>query len=116
MTATFRSFKRGIASCALLVWCALAAVIPAADAAAERASVGSRAHIEATGGSATCVPVHDHLACQLCRLLRLAGNTDASWPDLVAGAAAESVSLAYVRPLAGKRIEPSASPRAPPSA
>jgi hypothetical protein len=71
MSSRLPTVKRFIASSALLIWCALAAVIPAADAFAERASQGSRSHIEAVGGSASCTPVHDHLACQLCRLLRL---------------------------------------------
>jgi hypothetical protein len=67
----WKSVKRAMAGGALLAWCALAGVIPAADALAERASSGSRAHIEALGGSASCTPVHDQLACQMCRLLRL---------------------------------------------
>lgn len=71
MSSRLPTVKRFIASSALLIWCALAAVIPAADALAERASQGSRSHVEAVGGSASCTPVHDHLACQLCRLLRL---------------------------------------------
>jgi hypothetical protein len=71
MSSKLPTVKRVIASGALLIWCALAAVIPAADALADRASQGSRSHVEAVGGTAACTPVHDHLACQLCRLLRL---------------------------------------------
>lgn len=99
------SLRRAVAGSALLVWSALAGVLPAADAAAERASEGARAHVEAVGGSATCTPVHDQLACQLCRVLRLAGKSADAGPQIavrqapcpVVERAALVVGAVYVR-------------------
>jgi len=113
--STRASAKRMIAGVALLVWSALAAVVPAADAAAERASAGSRSHIEATGGSATCPQVHDQ-TCQLCRLLRLptkSGDAVALFP-LAAIAHTELPNTPLV--LASRDAESGQFSRAPPSA
>jgi hypothetical protein len=81
-----------LAGGALFLWCALVAVIPAADAYAERASAGARSHVEATGGSPTCPPVHNELACQLCRLLRL--PIKAGDPSVILALVAVRASLA----------------------
>ena len=110
------SVKRVMASGALLIWCALAAVIPAADAAAERASAGIRTHIEATGGSASCKPVHDPLACQLCRLLRLPTKSGDA-PVLFALTEVAAISRTdHATAFASREAETGNLSRAPPSA
>lgn len=116
MTSRLRSIKQVVARAALISWCALTAVIPAADAAAERASAGARAHIEAAGGGANCIPAHDHTACQLCRVLRLASNGTAAAPALVILRASSVPQTAQVVSLPGKRVERNSTPRAPPLA
>jgi hypothetical protein len=108
--------KRMMASSALLIWCALAAVIPAADAAAERASAGSRAHVEALGGGAKCVPVHDQLACQLCRLLRLPTKSGAATILFAVSQGAQSAPPSTPIVLASRERETGQFSRAPPSA
>ena len=116
MSVQLPSLKRMVASGALLVWCALAAIVPAADAAAERASEGSRSHIEAIGGGASCVPSHDHLACQLCRLLRLpTKSSDAAMLFLVAPVARAQFVEARLADVSHSGESANLS-RAPPSA
>jgi hypothetical protein len=110
------SVKRLMASGALLIWCALAAVIPAADAAAERASAGVRTHIEATGGDASCKPVHDHLACQLCRLLRLPTKSGDATVLFALTEVAAIARPAYAYAFASRETETGNLSRAPPSA
>jgi hypothetical protein len=93
----------------------LAALVPAADAALERASAGVRSHVEQTGGSATCPQVHDQ-ACQLCRLLRLptkSGDAVALF-TLAAIAHADLPNAPLV--LASRDSESGQFSRAPPSA
>jgi hypothetical protein len=110
-----RAIKRLLAGSVLLTWSALAALVPAADAALERASAGSRSHVEQTGGSATCPQVHDQ-ACQLCRLLRLptkSGDGVALF-TLAAIAHADLPNTPLV--LASRDSESGQFSRAPPSA
>ena len=110
------SVKRFIAGSALLIWCALAAIIPAADAAAERASAGSRAHIEALGGGAKCPPVHDQVACQLCRLLRLPTKSGDAAILFALSQVAQSAPPSAPIVLASRERETGHFSRAPPSA
>lgn len=60
----------------------VAGLVPAADAALERSAVGEPAHVEALADGA-CGVHHDHLFCQLCRVLSLTGSTTSA-PALAA--------------------------------
>jgi hypothetical protein len=114
--SSYKSVKRVMAGGALLIWCALTALIPAADAAAERASAGSRAHVEALGGGAKCVPVHDQLACQLCRLLRLPTKSGDATVLFALSQVAQSAAPSTPLVLASREGETGQFSRAPPSA
>ena len=101
----------------LLLHVAVAGLLPLADARAEATSVRATAtaHVEAPDWN-RCPAVHDDLACQLCPLLRLAGQAGArvALPPVARAVAAPAVAR-----VAHALSDDSASPdraRAPPAA
>jgi len=110
-----RAIKRLLAGSVLLTWSALAALVPAADAALESASAGAQSHIEAAGGSATCPQVHDQ-ACQLCRLLRLPTKSGDAVALFTLSAVAHTALPNTPIVLASRDGESGQFSRAPPSA
>jgi hypothetical protein len=109
------SFRKALAGSALLLWSALSAVVPAADAISERDSVGAVAHVESTGGSASCIPVHDQVACQLCRLLRVPAKS-ADTATLIVTLRASTPFCETAVPVALHERDRGNFSRAPPSA
>jgi hypothetical protein len=98
---------------AVLFWStAVGALLPIADAYAERASLDARSHVEQPGGSSACARVHDD-ACQICRVVRLAGVRPEPAGFVVVVAATTPVESEAAGDLAS-RVAPSAFPRAPP--
>ncbi|MGH7720210.1 MAG: hypothetical protein ACREON_15380 [Gemmatimonadaceae bacterium] len=64
--------KRWAAGAYLLLYLVTVGLVPIADARAEAAAASAPAvHVEAPGDT-PCTPVHDHLACLLCRSVRTA--------------------------------------------
>jgi len=106
--------RRAIAAIVLALSTTVTALLPVADARADVASGRARAHVEQPG-STRCPQVHDELTCQLCRVLRLASNATSSAAPLVVVDAGAIPFAAHVVLLPATRVEPSASPRAPPS-
>jgi hypothetical protein len=102
-----------LASVVLAVGTSVTAVLPLADAYAERETLSASAHVEETG-SKTCTPAHDELACQLCRVLRLSssGGAQPFAGEWVAAPHGHPVAAAAV--VASVRLAPGTAPRAPP--
>lgn len=83
---------------------AAAGLAPVADAAARAVSLASTLRVEATD-SEGCGSRHDHVTCQFCRVMSLAGEAGshgpwgrlAALPDVAAGVAPVHAAPASVR-------------------
>lgn len=104
--------RRAIATTVLVLSAAVAALVPTADAYAERAVGAGGMHVEELG-SPSCEPAHSEL-CQICRVLRLVapapGGAAAPAMSVTATCAPEAAS----RPLIELRDDGIGTPRAPP--
>lgn len=107
--------QRAIAAAVLVLSATVTVLLPIADARAEMASRTAQAHVEQPG-STRCPQVHDELACQICRVLRLVGSGCPARASVVVFTVADIPPAAQVTSLPASRVEPSASPRAPPTA
>jgi hypothetical protein len=76
-----------------LVQFAVAGFVPVADATLEDVASREPIHVEAPSDGA-CETHHDHLFCQLCRVLTLSGAS-APVPGVPAAAPAASVATAW---------------------
>jgi hypothetical protein len=107
-------FRRIVAAVALALSATVPVLLPVADAYAERATADPYAHVESTG-SETCVPVHDEMACQLCRGLRLSASAPRCAGSVTHSDRPARLGLVTSRaPAPAFRIG-AASPRAPPA-
>ena len=105
--------QRAIAAVVLVLSTSVAALLPLADAHAERAANQPTAHVEATG-SQTCAPAHDELTCQLCRSLRLASATEHGGLSLVLVSVASAAQPGQSALPQLARLSHATAPRAPP--
>ncbi len=71
-------FRRFLAGLLLLPYAVLTVAIPLAHAA-EAGSRSAAAHVEPFGEGA-CPPLHDHVHCQACSLVRLVGPAPTAAP------------------------------------
>ena len=107
--------RRITATIVVVFGTAVSSLLPMADAYAERAAPDAYAHAE-QAGSDDCAPIHDELACQLCRVLRNA--------PLSAAASSEPATLRQtyvprnpsVSGFTPLRLAGARAPRAPPTA
>lgn len=105
--------RRSIAVVVLAQSAALALLLPMVDARAEIASGDVREHVEQPG-SRECPPLHDEIACQLCRVLRLAASPAPSTIPIATSAHGVRVPVERRAHDPIPRIASSSSPRAPP--
>ena len=104
---------RTIAALVLFWSTAVGALLPIADAYAERASLDARSHVEQPGGSSACVRAHDD-ACQICRVVRLASLRPEPASFVLLASAPAPAATAQEATFLASRVAPSAFPRAPP--
>ena len=101
----------------LLLHVAVAGLLPLADARAEATSAlaTATAHVEAQDGN-RCPAVHDELTCQLCPLLRLAGQASARVALPPVARAVGGPALARIAHAASSASAAPDRARAPPAA
>lgn len=83
-----RARRKPLAFAVLLLQLLLVGAAPYADAQLEAEAYSSTLHVESEG--ADCATAHDHAACQLCRVLHLAGHPPV--PAVTHGLGREPVS------------------------
>jgi len=91
-----------------LLQVAAAGLAPVADASARAGSMANTLRVEAAG-TEDCGSHHDHVTCQFCRVMSLAGETAsaaplsqlAAVPDVVVRLASGDVALASARTSGG---------------
>lgn len=100
-----------------LLQLALAVGVPAGDAVLEAASWDTPVHVEAPTDEA-CAHAHDHLFCQLCRVLGLSGLPGAVAPEtdlFRSGVLGIARATSHATP-SGSFLAGSLGARAPPAA